>query len=298
MTRRLVDSLWLPVQRLDSWFCREVPVERLSALRIIIGAYSTIVLLIQSGSFLRLDELPDHSFAPLGLWSGCAQPLPFFLLCSLCAATITLSLLFVSGRWAKVVAPAYAICLLAQLSYRSSWGMIFHTENLLVLHIGLLALVPYLPSRQFGVLLCNLQLTTVATYVIAGWAKLENTGWDWAAGDALRQQLAYDTLRKTSVGATYSPLAPWLLAHSCGFGPASAVALATELLAPLALLGSRVARVWCCCAWLFHFGVLLSMAILFAYPLSGCAFLCFLRPDLWRPVRWTLGRRLFLENCS
>jgi hypothetical protein len=118
-------------------------------------------------------------------------------------------------------------------------------------------------------------LVTVATYVVAGLAKLEHTGWSWAAGGALREQIAYDAIRKIELGSTYSPLGPWLLPLGWSFAPLSVFSLGTELLAPLALLGTRAAAVWCACAWTFHAGVLALMAIAFPYPLSGCAFLPF-----------------------
>ena len=44
------------------------------------------------------------------------------------------------------------------------------------------------------------------------------------------------------------------------------------MIAPLALLGRRLAWIWALGMWLFHVGVLLIMAIMFAYPVSGIAF--------------------------
>jgi hypothetical protein len=35
------------------------------------------------------------------------------------------------------------------------------------------------------------------------------------------------------------------------------------------------------CAWLFHVGVLGTMAIVFPYPLSGVAYLAFFPLDRW-----------------
>jgi hypothetical protein len=164
--------------------------------------------------------------------------------------------------------------------------MIFHTDNLLVLHVLLLALAPAggTPRRRsdaeaavlalgYGWVPRVMALVTVAAYVVAGIAKLEHTGWSWAAGSALREQIAYDAIRKIELGSTYSPLGAWLVAHAGVFAPLSAFSLATELLAPLALLSTRAALVWCACAWSFHAGVLALMAIAFPYPLSGCAFL-------------------------
>jgi hypothetical protein len=56
--------------------------------------------------------------------------------------------------------------------------------------------------------------------------------------------------------------------------------LAVELGAPLALLGGRIRTAWIAAAWLFHLGVLVLMAILFIYPLTGVAYASMLRPEV------------------
>jgi hypothetical protein len=181
--------------------------------------------------------------------------------------------------------------------------MIFHTDNLLVLLVLLLAFAPAggtprSPEAQaaplasgYGWVPRAMALVTVAAYVVAGVAKLEHTGWSWAAGAALREQIAYDAIRKIELGSTYSPLGTWLVTHAWVFAPLSAFSLATELLAPLALVGTRAAFVWCACAWSFHAGVLALMAIAFPYPLSGCAFLPFFPVERLLPwLERALGR--------
>ena len=65
---------------------------------------------------------------------------------------------------------------------------------------------------------------------------------------------------------------PNVLAHRWLFPPLAALSLLIELGAPLAILHRRVALVWALCAWGFHLGVLLLMAILFPYQLSGVAY--------------------------
>jgi hypothetical protein len=72
------------------------------------------------------------------------------------------------------------------------------------------------------------------------------------------------------------------------FAPLSTFSLATELLAPVALLGRRFAALWCGAAWSFHVGVLALMAIAFPYPISGCAFLAFFPLERWASA---FGRR-------
>jgi hypothetical protein len=279
--------------RFDSWFLAPVPTERLALLRIGIGGYALIYLLTRVGDLLAPLRYPAAAFAPLGITRLLAAPLPPALVIGAYLLSVLTGAVFVLGLAYRWVAPAFALALLWVLSYRHAWGMIFHTDNLLALHVLLLAAAPAgralrLRARGDGAdSLCSgwvvraLCLVTVATYLLAGIAKLQLSGFAWAGGAALREQIAYDALRKIELGSVHSPLGPWLLPHGWVFAPLSAFSLAAELLAPLALLGLRWAAVWCACAWLFHLGVLASMAIAFPYPLSGAAFLAFFPIEGW-----------------
>jgi hypothetical protein len=203
--------------------------------------------------------------------------------------------LFVLGIAYRAVAPLFAVSLLWVLTYRHSWGMIFHTDNLLCLHVVLLSFAPAADvwrlgsssaARAPGVMVPGWVLrasclVTAAVYLVAGIAKLQLSGLTWAAGGALREQVAFDALRKIELGSLHSPLGPWLLPHGWLFAPLSIFSLGAELLAPLALLGGRWAVGWCLSAWLFHLGVLATMAIAFPYPLSGVAFLAFFPAERW-----------------
>jgi hypothetical protein len=287
-------------RRFDAWFYAHMPRERLALLRLGIGAYALIYLLARASHLNAVVDYPASSFAPLGLVRLIREPLAKHWVYGLFAATLVTGALFTSGVFYRVAAPAFALLLLWVMSYRHAWGMIFHTDNLLVLHVMLLALAPaaeaYVYPRwrgqgslspedgRHGWAVRALCLVTVASYVVAGVAKLTHTGWAWAAGGALREQVAYDAIRKIELGSLHSPFGPWLLPHEWLFPPLSAFSLATELLAPVALLSARLAMIWCVSAWLFHVGVLALMAIAFPYPLSGCAFLAFFPVERWVSV--------------
>jgi hypothetical protein len=137
---------------------------------------------------------------------------------------------------------------------------------------------------------------TVAVYVIAGLAKLRNSGWDWAEGEILRNYIAYDGARKAALGSIHSPLGAWLVQHAWPFPIIGFFTFVIELGAPLAMLGGRWTYSWVAGIWAFHVGVLTTMAIAFPYPLSGVAFACFLPAErifgwkLTRPVRRLLAR--------
>jgi hypothetical protein len=124
---------------------------------------------------------------------------------------------------------------------------------------------------RFGWPVRLISALTVATYVLAGIAKLKLSGLDWAEGEVLRSTIAHDAVRKAAVGSIYSPLGAWLVQHSWPFPIIGALTLVLELGAPLALLGGRLAVIWAAAVWMFHVGVLATMAIAFPYPLSGVA---------------------------
>ncbi|HTV20907.1 MAG TPA: HTTM domain-containing protein [Polyangiaceae bacterium] len=274
-------------RRFWAWYSPPTPRERLQLLRFAVGGYALIYLLSRAVHLNAVVGLPASSFAPVGVVRWLDAPLAAGWVYALYAASVVSGAAFTFGVLYRASAPLFGLLLLWVLSYRHSWGMIFHTDNLLVLHVLLLAPAPaggnpWLASAAsesangdtgYGWVPRAMGLVTVAAYVVAGVAKLEHTGWSWAAGGALREQVAYDAIRKIELGSTYSPLGAWLVTQAWVFAPLSAFSLATELLAPLALVGTRAALIWCACAWSFHAGVLALMAIAFPYPLSGCAFL-------------------------
>lgn len=279
-------------RRWDTWFYAAVPAERLALVRICIGIYALIYLVSRASHLNAPLRYPASSFSPIGIVHLIDQPLPSHWVYALFGSAVLTGALFTLGIAYRLVAPLFALLLLWVLSYRHSWGMIFHTDNLLWLHVALLALAPaadvYVRGEpasgslsrprepgSYGWALRAMCLVTVASYVVAGVAKLSITGWSWAGGDTLREQIAYDALRKIELGSIHSPFGPWLLPQRWLFAPLSTFSLAVELLAPVALFGGRLATTWCISAWLFHLGVLVLMAIAFAYPLSGCAFLAF-----------------------
>jgi hypothetical protein len=174
--------------------------------------------------------------------------------------------------------------------------MIFHTENLLVLHVLVLGISPSadalsLDARgrepveaapRHGWPVRLMSMLTATTYVLAGVAKLRALGLDWITGDQLLVQVAHDNVRKALLGDSSSPLAPWVVRHAWMFPPLATFSLAVELLAPIALVGPRFARAWSAAAWAFHAGVLATMWIFFPYPTLGFAFASLLDVDRLR----------------
>lgn len=269
-------------------------------LRILVGCFALSYVAIRAGSFVSVAEFAPERFAPVGLASLLAAPLPAWLVQSCVALALATGLCFTLGCLFEVTGLLFGALLLWVTTYRSSWGMVFHTENLLTLHVLLLALAPAAdvlsldarrrgappptPHISYGWAVRTLSLVTVIAYVLAGVAKLKLAGGPWLEGELLRTQIAYDNLRKIELGTWVSPLGPWLVRQKYVFPPLAVLTMLVELGAPLALVHRRIGWGWVLAAWGFHVGVLLLMSIGFAYQLTGVAYLSFF------PIERALGR--------
>jgi hypothetical protein len=296
---------WL--SRLDRAIYAPAPAARLAALRVLLGAFALCYVVVRAGNLASVARFEASAFAPVGPVGLLSAPLAPAVVYALLAATVLAGALFCVGYRYKLSGPGFALLLLWVTSYRSSWGMVFHTENLLVWHVLLCGLAPAadafaLDARRvdgvavehgrYGWAIRAMCVVTVVTYVLAGVAKLRISGFEWVGGDVLRIQIAYDNVRKLELGSSHSPLGAALVRVAWVFPPLAWLTLLIELGAPLALLGGRWARAFCVGAWLFHWGVALLMAIAFRYPLSFFAYLSFFRVErFWalKPVRrWLL----------
>lgn len=283
----------------DRLWYTPTPPERLAMLRWLIGGCAFFYLLVRFGHLVGVASFPARQFHPVGPVGLLAAPLPAFLAVALVVAAVVLGLCFVTGWRFRVTGPLFAVVLLWVTSYRNSWGMVFHTENLMVLHVLVLGLAPSAdvlsldhreehgePHGRYGWAIHLLCAVTVATYVIAGVAKLKHAGIDWVTTDTLRNFVAYDNIRKAELGAGYSLIGVFAARYDALFPPLAALSLGVELGAPLALLHRRLATWWSALAWSFHAGVLLIMAIVFHYPLLGLAYAPFFRVErIYHAVR-------------
>ncbi|MFN0251484.1 MAG: HTTM domain-containing protein [Kofleriaceae bacterium] len=292
------------VATLGDWWFASAPAERLAAVRILVGAFAWCWVTFRLYEFWSVAKLPAGHFRPTGVVRILEKPLSPDLVLAIGIATSVLLAAFVLGILHRYLAPIAALLLLWTITYRNCWGMIFHTENLLVLHVLVLAFTPSADALAitrsrgeakagYGWVLKLLIAITVVTYVLAGIAKLRIAGMAWLDGEQLRNQIAIDNLRKALLGDSISPLATPFLDHPSAFTVFSLMTIVLELGAVVALVNDRLGRWWALTAWGFHVGVVALMNIWFPYQLLGVAYLPLVRcerPFLWARTRWRKRR--------
>lgn len=293
---------------LDRLFFPTVPALRLATLRVLVGLYGLLYLLIRLPHFLSYADADPAAFAPVGRATVLDAPLSADTHRLLVALLVATSLAFLVGLRHRFLAPLHALLLLWVLGYASSFGFVFHNENHFALSVLVLAFAPAadtlsLDARgrarpaddpRYGWAPRLLVALAGVVYFLAGVAKLKGAGVDFMLGEVLRNHIAYDNVRKIELGGLYSPLGAFLVAYTAPFVVLGAGSVALELLAPLAFFWARFGRWWALGMWAFHVGVLLIMAIAFVFPLVFVPFApLFAVETLWerRPFR-ALGRRI------
>lgn len=283
------------VAHLDLRFMEAAPARRLATLRILVGTFATVFLVVRSGYLFDISGLPPARFEPVGLLGWLDEPLPVWFVKASVAFAVGCGVLFTLGWWYRISGPLFAIGFLLLTTYDNSWQHVAHTENLAALHLLVLGFAPAADAlsvderrsaggpaevhARYGWPVRLVSLITVATYVIAGIAKQRNGGLHWITGDVLRNQVANDNLRKIVLGDTYSPIGARLVAHGWLFPPMALGTMIVELGAPLALIRGRIRAVMVGAMWFFHVAILGVMAILFIYPLTVIAYASLLRPE-------------------
>jgi hypothetical protein len=262
------------------------PAERLAMVRILVASYALLWMAGALGGLLGLLDADAARWQPVGVLAPFDSPLAAGLVVGVLVVAFASGIAFAVGVRAHVSGAVFAVAFVVVTTYRSSWGQIFHTDDLVAIHLIVLAVAPsavawswdarragpVAPRERFGWPLRLMSIITVTTYVLAGTAKLRTSGLDWVTGTVLRDQIAQDNLLKELFGAPSSPLAGPLLGHAWLFPPMAAFAVLVELGAPVALLGGRWRTTWVVAAWFFHLGILVLMTTFFPYPLSGVAF--------------------------
>lgn len=307
-----------PLRTIDKLWFRPAPASRLALLRVIVAIYVLQDLLRTRAAVLREAAQPADFWEPVGLAVLLDGPLPvqhYALALDACVVGVVLMALGVGWR---VLGPLLAVLYVFVGSYRLSWGMIYRVGHLPTLHLFILGFAPaaaalsvdrwlarrwsfwkYLsfsplgpdrvqPSGVYGWPIQLMGLVAGIAYFLAGVAKVNGeSGWAWADGHNLLDQIGYDGIHKDLLDdEPAAAIIPWLYQHPTVLLPLATGTLFLELGAPLAILHRRLG--WFFSAGLFgmHWGIRVMMNLTFPYPICGAAFACFFPIERLLPKRW------------
>jgi hypothetical protein len=273
-----------------AWLWTPAPAEQLAAVRILICVYGLVWMAAVLPGLVDLVDADRSRWHPVGVLAGFDAPPSGPAVFALLGVAFVAGAAFLVGAAGRVTGPVFAVTFLVVATYRSCWGQIFHTDDLVTVQLLILAVAPATAAwswdarrreapapgaavdGRYGFPLRLMSIVTVLTYLLAGWAKLRTSGLDWVTGTLLRDQIAQDNLVKALYGATTSPLAGPLVSHAWLFPPMAAFAVAVELGSPVALLGGWWRNVWVGAVWMFHVGILVLMTTFFPFQLTGVAY--------------------------
>ena len=173
----------------ERWFCAPLPMARVAVLRVIAYLFLILDVLYLRPWGVGHGELDSEWYAPL--WIGRAVPLPTptpLLVDVLIGVLVVGSLLGLTGRFPRLIGYTVAVAYLQWMIVSMSYGKVDHDR------FGFMLLLFVLPtvgrasvrdrslSEAAGWALRMVQIGAVATYFLAGLAKLRYGGLDWFNG--------------------------------------------------------------------------------------------------------------------
>ncbi len=295
------------VSQCDRWLIGPAPPTRLAMFRILTGLFALAYLVVRLPVFLTLtDAESSDALDPVGVLWWLDRPINPGIFTLIVVITLLAGAGYTIGFAFRVLGPLFAIGILTVTTYRSSWGQLLWFENLLVLHVLIVAVSragdalafrkPSAPRTgdglAYGWPLRLAGLVTVITYMMAGVAKLRIGGLNWVSGESLRNHVAYSATRLRVLGGEPSVLARPLMDHTWLFAPMAVATMALELGGLVALTGRTPRMLWVAGTWFMHVAIALTMNVVFPYPLALIAFApLFHLEDLLERVRAGIRRR-------
>lgn len=254
-----------------------------------IGGYASLFLIIRLPHLWNSASYPESRWDPIGVLVPLVNAPSPWLFRSLLMVSIPLGISYVLGWRYRITGPLFALLFLLITTFRFSWGSVLHTEHLVVVHLLIVGFsaadhawalrATTAPARRkahphtYSWAIETCAIATVIGYTVSGIAKFRYGGLDWLSGDVLRNQIAFDNLRKIMLGDIHSPLARWVVNNDAPLKIIAPLTILFEICAPFALLHRTARKVWVAGIWLFHVGVLALMAIVFPYQLLAVAYL-------------------------
>lgn len=273
----------MPERAVSRWLTAPAPAARLAVLRVLTGVFAVGYLSVRVRPLLAMADTDFASaFEPVGVLWWLPGPLGPQLVRWLVVVTLALGIAYTLGVTFRLAGPCFAMSLLVVTTYRSSGGQLLWFENLLVLHVAIVgwarsadALTPWARDARpvdddvrYGWPVGLAAMVTVATYVLAGVAKLRTSGTAWLDGESLRNHVAFSSARLRLLGGTPSPIVDPLLDHPGVFTPAAVVTIVIEVAAPICLVVRWTRWPWVVAVWCMHAAIAATMLVIFPYQLS------------------------------
>jgi predicted DCC family thiol-disulfide oxidoreductase YuxK len=288
------------IQRFMNFWFAPLPASRLAILRIATGLFSLWYLLSRYDMLLKLPANGSSMYEPVGVIQFFHEPFTAEIFNIILWATIGFNILYILGWQFRYTGPLFAMLLLLFFCYRNSWSMIYHNFNLLVIHVFIIGfaasgdalsadikrnnshILKTAFSWKYGWPVKLICLVTALVYFISGITKISgDLAWNWLSGEAMRSQIAVDSLRKNVMGVETSPFFEGLYAHSWIFFSIGVLTMLVELCAPFILHKKKLILPWILLAFLMHWGIFFMMGIKFYHHMTGIIFFPFLAPEKW-----------------
>jgi hypothetical protein len=248
-------------QRLTDWWFPEVPLARIALLRLAVFGFVVVdVLWLRTAGWYHGHADPTW-YEPLVVGELLRlPPASVFLVEALRWGCVGLALAAMSGRFPRALGWGTAVCWAWYQYVAFSYGKVDHdrADFLVALFVlptvGMAHLSDSQRSQAAGFALRCVQLMAIATYFLAGIAKIRFGGWEWVNSATLARAV----IRRGTWLSEWMLDFPFLL-HAAQWG-----LLAAELASPLIFLLSarwqrRVVGLW----FAFHVATYASITIAF-----------------------------------
>ncbi|MEA2434366.1 MAG: hypothetical protein QOG54_1823 [Actinomycetota bacterium] len=247
-------------ERLSEWWTMPIARGRLAALRTILYLFVFVDVLVTTSWVARHALVPGDLYQPLFLARFLGLPEPEGM-----AVTAIEILLLVtaavaaSGRSPRVAGAAVFVLYLVWMFIGMSYGKVDHDRFAFLVALAVLPTAPkarwgdQTPDEAAGWAIRCIQVSVVATYFLAAFAKLRFGGPGWVNGATLMRAI----LRRGTSLVEWLKSSPWVLRIS-QYG-----IVAFELLSPLMLRRDRIGKAFVLAAFMFHIVTYASITIVF-----------------------------------
>jgi len=278
------------VVAVSSWWFPPIALGRIAALRVVAYAFVPLDVALMAGWVFQHQDLAVGLYRPLALARVLHLPAPTEALVGGLRAVLVVSALTSLAatlgqrhRLVRVAGGVTAITYLWWMLIAMGYGKVDHDR---VAYLVLLFVLPTVggarrrdatPSLAAGWAVRTTQVAVVATYFLAGWAKIRIGGWGWVNGGTL----SWAVVRRGT------PLSTWALDVPVVLRVGQWLLLAGELASPLlfAVRRERTRTYLVLALYAFHLVTFVSIGIVFLPHLVALA--------AFLPLEWCGRRREF-----